>query len=101
MASLLTAYWMGLAAADSARASQDMWDLATRATRRRQVPVDDRAVLLAQVAQLQAQLQNALTEQNALWTQCNANYRAWLAESTAHKETQAELDHIMSTWSPF
>jgi len=101
VASLLTAYWMGLAAADSARASQDMWDLATRATRRRQVPVDDRAVLLAQVAQLQAQLQNALTEQNALWTLCNANYRAWLAESTAHKETQAELDHIMSTWSPF
>ncbi len=101
MVSLPTAYWMGLNAAENARIDRQMWDLATRATRRRQVPVDDRAVLLAQVAQLQAQLQNALTEKDALWTQCNANYRAWVAESTAHKETQAELDHIMSTWSPF
>lgn len=101
MASLLTAYWMGLAAADSARASQDMWDLATRATRRRQIPLDDRAVLIDQVAQLQAQLQQAFVEQDKLRTQCDANYRAWLAESTSHKETQAELDTIMSTWLPF
>jgi len=100
MVSLPTAYWMGLNAAENARIDRQMWDLATRATRRRQVPVDDRAVLLAQVAHLQAQLQTALTEQNALWTQCNANYRAWLAESTSHQRTQGELDFIMNTWTP-
>jgi len=100
MVSLATAYWMGLAAADSARASQDMWDLATRATKRRQVPVDDRAALIDQVVQLQAQLQQALAEQEALRTQCDINYRAWLAESTSHQRTQAELDAIVNIWTP-
>lgn len=31
MVSLATAYWMGLAAADSARDHRRMWNLATRA----------------------------------------------------------------------
>ncbi len=100
MVSLGTAYWMGLAAADSARDHRRMWNLATRTTKQQQVSVDDRAVLLAQVAQLQAQLHNALTEQDTLRTQCDANYRAWLAETTSHQRTQGELDFIMNTWTP-
>ena len=60
MVSLATAYWMGLAAADSARDHRRMWNIATRATQLQQVPVDDRAVLIDQVVQLQAQLQQAL-----------------------------------------
>ncbi len=94
MVSLPTAYWMGLNAAENARLDRQMWDLATRATRRQQIPVDDRSVLIAQVAQLQTQLQQALAERDT-------NYRAWLEESTLHKQTQAELDTIMSTWYPF
>jgi len=47
MVSLPTAYWMGLNAAENARLDRQMWDLATRATRRQQVPVDDRAALIA------------------------------------------------------
>jgi len=100
MVSLPTAYWMGLNAAENARLDRQMWDLATRATRRRQVPVDDRASLIAQVAQLQAQLQQALAEQEVLRRQCDINYRAWLAESTSHQRTQAELDTIMNIWTP-
>ena len=100
MVSLATAYWMGLAAADSARDHRRMWNIATRATQRQQAPVDDRAVLIDQVAQLQAQLQQALAEQDALRTQCDVNYRAWLAESTSHQRTQAELDTVMNIWDP-
>ena len=94
MVSLATAYWMGLAAADSARDHRRMWNLATRATGRQQAPVDDRAALIDQVTHLQAQLQQVIEERDK-------NYRAWLAESTAHKETQAELNTIVNTWSPF
>ena len=94
MASLATAYWIGLNAAENARLDRQMWDIATRATRRRQLPVDDRAALIDQVAQLQAQLQQVSAERDK-------NYRAWLAEATAHMETQAELNTIVTTWSPF
>ena len=94
MASLLAAYWMGLAAADSARASQDMWDIATRAPRRQQVPVDDRAALIDQVAQLQAQLQQVIEERDK-------NYWAWLEETTSHQKTKAELETVMDEWYPF
>lgn len=95
MISLPTAYWMGLNAAENARLDRHMWDLATRATRRRQpAPVDDRAVLIDQVVQLQAQLQQVTAERDK-------NYRAWLAEATAHMETQAELNTIVTIWSPF
>ena len=99
MASLLAAYWMGLAAADNGRASQDMWDIATRAPRRQQAPVDDRAVLIDQVAQLQAQLQQVIKEREALREHCAANHRAWLAESKAHQTTLGELDFVMNTWT--
>ena len=94
MVSLATAYWTGLNAAENARLDRQMWDIATRATRRRQLPVDDRAALIDQVAQLQAQLQQVSAERDK-------NYRAWLAEATAHMETQAELNTIVTTWSPF
>ena len=100
MASLAAAYWMGLAAANSARDHQRMWNIATRATQRQQAPVDDRAILIDQVAQLQAQLQQALAEQDALRTQCDVNYRAWLAETTSHRMTQATLDATVSMWTP-
>jgi len=100
VAGLLAAYWMGLAAADSARASQDMWDIATRATRRRQVPVDDRAALIDQVALLQVQLQQVIAEREALREHCAVNHRAWLAESTSHQRTRAELDAIVNMWTP-
>ena len=80
MVSLATAYWMGLAAADSARDQRRMWALAARATGRQQALVDDRTVLIDQVAHLQAQLQQALTEQDELRAQCDANYHAWVAE---------------------
>ena len=80
MVGLATAYWMGLAAADSARDHQRMWNLAQRATGRQRAPVDDRTVLLNQVAHLQAQLQQALADQDGLRAQCDANFRAWSAE---------------------
>lgn len=94
MVSLATAYWMGLAAADSARDHRRMWNLATRAAGGQQAPVDDRAALINQVALLQSQLQQVIAERDK-------NYRAWLAEATAHMETQAELNTIVTTWSPF
>ena len=75
MASLLAAYWMGLAAAD-------------------------RAALIDQVAQLQAQLQQVIKEREALRERCDANYRVWLAESTSHQRTQAELDAVVNVWTP-
>ena len=80
MVSLATAYWMGRAAADSARDHQRMWNLAGRAAGRQHAPVDDRAALIDQVAQLQAQLQQALADQDALRLQCKVNYDAWAAE---------------------
>ena len=80
MVGLATAYWMGRAAADSARDHQRMWNLAGRAAGRQQAPVDDRAALLNQVAHLQAQLQQALADGDALRVQCNANYDAWATE---------------------
>lgn len=56
--------------------------------------MDDRAALINQVALLQSQLQQVIAERDK-------NYRAWLAEATAHMETQAELNTIVTTWSPF
>ena len=93
MVSLATAYWMGLAAADSARDHRRMWNIATRATQRQQVPVDARAALIDQVAQV-------IAEREALRAHCNANHRAWLAESTSHQRTRAELDAIVNMWTP-
>ena len=92
MVSLATAYWMGLAAADSARASQDMWDLATRATKRQQVPVDDRAALIDQVTQLQAQLQQVIAERDSALRQCNVNHQAWAAEKDVRQKAETALD---------
>ncbi len=92
MASLATAYWMGLAAADSARDQRRMWGLAARATGRQQVPVDDRAALIDHVAQLQAQLQQALAEQDEMRAQCNANYNAWAAERNLRERAEFKLN---------
>ena len=91
-----TAYWMGLNAARNASLDRQMWDIATR---RRQAPVDGRAALIDQVAHLQAQLQQALAEQDRLRVQCDANYRAWAAERELRQDgdfklglARAELD---------
>lgn len=100
MVSMATAYWAGLNAAENARLDRQMWDIATRATRRQQAPVDDRAALINQVAQLQAQLQQVIAEREALREHCDANYRAWLAETTSHQRTQAALETVMSIWTP-
>lgn len=100
MVSLATAYWMGRAAADSARDHRRMWNLATRATGGEQVPVDDRAALIDQVAHLQAQLQQVSADRDRLQAQCDTNYRAWLAETTLHQRTRAELDAIVNMWTP-
>ena len=94
MVSLATAYWMGLNAVENARLDRQMWDIATRTTRRQQAPVDDRAVLIDRVAQLQAQLQQALTEQDGLRTQCNANYRAWAAERDLRQRAETMLESV-------
>ncbi len=91
-----TAYWIGLNAAENARLDRQMWTLATRAAGRQQAPVDDRAALIDQVAQLQAQLQQALAERDEMRALCDANYRAWLAETTSHQITQATLDAVFS-----
>lgn len=92
MVGLATAYWMGLTAADSARDQRRMWNLATRAAGRQQAPVDDRAALFDQVAQLQAQLQQALWEQDELRAQCDANYHAWVAE----RDLRQEADFLLN-----
>ncbi len=92
MVSLATAYWMGRSAADSARDHQRMWNLAARATGWQQAPVDDRAALLNQVAHLQAQLQQALAEQDGLRAQCNANYHAWAAERSLRETAEFKLN---------
>ena len=99
MVSLATAYWMGLNAAENARLDRQMWDLATRATKRQQVPVDDRAALIDQVTQLQAQLQQVNVDRDRLRAQCDTNYRAWLAETRAHQTTQGELNFVRNTWT--
>ena len=100
MVSLATAYWMGRSAADSARDHQRMWNLASRAAGCQQAPVDDRVALIDQVAHLQAQLQQALAERDEMRALCDANYRAWLAETTSHQMTQATLDATFAMWTP-
>ena len=92
MVSLATAYWMGRASADSARDHQRMWNLAGRAAGRQHAPVDDRAALIDQVAHLQAQLQQALADQEGLRVQCNANYHAWAAE----RELRERADFLLN-----
>ena len=87
-----TAYWMGLNAAENARLDRQMWDIAARATRRRQVPVDDRAALIDQVARLQAQLQQVLAEQDKLRAQCNTTYHAWATERNLRQRAESMLD---------
>ena len=102
MVSLATAYWMGLAAADSARASQDIWEIASRVTRRHVVAPDlDWEPLIEKINHLQAQLQQARAERETLRAQSDAHYQGWLEEWNSHQKTKAELDTIMSTWSPF
>lgn len=101
MVSLATAYWAGLNAAENARLDRQMWDIATRATQRQQAPVDDRAVLIDQVAQLQAQLQEANMDREMLRAQCNTNYRAWLEETTSHQRTKTKLETVVNEWYPF
>ena len=92
MVSLATAYWMGLNAAENARLDRQMWDLATRATKRQQVPVDDRAALIDQVAQLQAQLQQVIAERDNALRQCNVNHQAWAAEKDVRQKAETALD---------
>lgn len=94
MVGLATAYWMGLNAAENARLDRRMWGLAERAAGRVQAPVDDRAALIDQVAQLQAQLQQALAERDASWAQSKANYDAWAAEHYLRRKAQDMLDCV-------
>ncbi len=94
MVGLATAYWMGLAAADSSRDQRRMWNLAARAAGRQQAPVDDRAALINQVTYLQAELQQALMEQDELRAQCDANYHAWAAERNLRQKADLMLDSV-------
>ena len=87
-----TAYWMGLNAAENARLDRQMWNLAGLAAGRQQVPVNDRAALIDHVAQLQAQLQQALAEQDEMRAQCNANYNAWAAERNLRERAEFKLN---------
>lgn len=88
-------YWAGLNAAENVRLDRDMWEIASRATRRPvPIPVDDRPALINQNYQLQAELQQARADSNA-------NYQMYLAEWTAHQETKAELETVMRDWLPF
>ena len=91
MVSLATAYWAGLAAADSARDHRRMWNIATRATQRQQVPVDDRAALIDQVVQLQAQALQAGAVIKHLTAERDAILNKYCNEHLAHQETQIEL----------
>lgn len=100
MSGLLNGYMAGLVAAENGRLNRQMWDLATRATRRQQAPVDDRAVLIDQVAQLQAQLQHAVAEREELRALADANYRAWCVEFGAHRITKATLEAVEDMWTP-
>ena len=86
-----TAYWMGLNAAENARLDRQMWDIATRATRRQQAPVDDRAVLIDQVVQLQAQALQASAMIKHLTAERDAILDKYCNEHLAHQETQIEL----------
>ena len=95
MVSLATAYWMGLAAADSARASQDMWEIASRVTRRHVAAPDlDWEPLIEKINHLQAQLQQARAERETLRAQCNANYHAWAMERDLRQKAETALESV-------
>lgn len=92
MVGLVTAYWMGLNAAESAQASRDMWEIASRATRRHiPAPVDDRPALIDQIHTLQAQLQEVIADRDRLCALVNTNYQAWFEERALRNEAEGLL----------
>lgn len=99
MVSLVTAYWMGLNAAESARVDRQMWRIASRATQRHvPAPVDDRPALINQIHQLQADLQQTqalLQQARAGWQQSEADgeecANLLLKEADAHHEVLTKL----------
>lgn len=92
MAGLFAGYWLGRAAAESDRIAEQRWELASRAFRRRTVVVDDRPALVAQVVQLQAQVQQAGVLIKQLVAERDLIFDKYCHEHLTHQETQNKLE---------